>query len=280
MRNVLLFLAAAAALSACDQGNSSDKQTSVAATQAAVTYDGAGAKDSAAVLAHGERMSRMLGCKGCHGDNFQGKNVTEGDPDWGDMWAPNLSLLMPTYSEAEFERAVRKGIPKDGREMWFMPSEAFAPVSDADFGALLAYLRTIPKGGAAIPPIKRGPVFEKLLAAGELKPAPGMVAKFETAQPADLGPEHALGRYIARTTCVECHNNQLQGVPDFSPDLVAMAGAYSPDELKHMLTTGEGKAKKDLGLMTITAQHRFARLTPREMDAIVGYVKALGASQR
>ena len=59
-----------------------------------------------------------------------------------------------------------------------------------------------------------------------------------------------------------------------------MAGAYEADELKHMLTTGEGKTKKDLGLMTATARHRFAKLTPKEMDALVAYVKALGGSQR
>ena len=35
-----------------------------------------------------------------------------------------------------------------------------------------------------------------------------------------------------------------------------------------LLTTGEGKVKKDLGLMTMTAKHRFSKLTPRERDAL------------
>ena len=42
-----------------------------------------------------------------------------------------------------------------------------------------------------------------------------------------------------------------------------------------MLTTGKGKAKKDLGPDdAISAQDRFAKLTPRERAAIIAYVKA------
>lgn len=274
MRLTILLIAAAAALTACDRAEGEGKPT-LAATPAAISYDGAGATDRAALLAHGERMARMLGCKGCHGDNLQGKNVTEGEPEWGDMWAPNLSLLMASYSDAEFHRAVRAGVPKDGREMWFMPSEAFAPLSDADFAALTAYLRTVPQGGKPTPPIRRGPLVEKLIAAGEASPAPAMVAKFMKDAVPDLGPEHALGRYIARTTCAECHNNKLQGVPEFSPNVVAMVGGYDTPALRHLLATGEGKVKKDLGLMTITARNRFSRLTTSERDALIAYLQAL-----
>ena len=77
------------------------------------------------------------------------------------------------------------------------------------------------------------------------------------------------------TTCAECHNSALQGYAGFAPDL-DIAGSYSAAELTTLLTTGEGKVKKDLGLMTATAKHRFARLTSKEREAVVAYIKARG----
>ena len=98
----------------------------------------------------------MLGCKGCHGDDLQGQNVTENEPQFGDMWAPNLTLLLASYSDADLEHVIRQGVPKDKREFWFMPSETFQYVSDADLAALVAYLRTVKPGGKQMPPIRKG----------------------------------------------------------------------------------------------------------------------------
>ena len=240
---------------------------------AALTFDGADATDAAAALKHGERMSWMLGCKGCHGENLQGTNVTADVPNLGDMNAPNLTLLLANYSDADLDKVVRHGVPKDGREFWFMPSETFQYVSDADFAALITYLRTVKPGGKPMPPIRKGPKFLDDVAKGAYTNAPGMIKRFQASQPADLGESHALGRYIAMTTCTECHNSELQGYEGFSPNL-DLAGAYSADELTTLLTTGKGKIKPDLGLMSETAKHRFSKLTPRERTAIVAYIKA------
>src|SRR5687768_1754446 len=109
-----IVLLALASLSACDRpdGNAAADKPTIAATPAALTFDGANATDKAGQRAHGERMSFMLGCKGCHGDDLQGSNVTANEPQFGDMWAPNLTLLMASYSDAEMERVIRKGVPK------------------------------------------------------------------------------------------------------------------------------------------------------------------------
>jgi len=86
-----------------------------APTPAAITFDGAEATDAAARLAHGKRLATVLGCTACHGENLQGTNVTDDDPDFGDMNAPNLTLLLTAYNDAELERVIRQGVPKDGR---------------------------------------------------------------------------------------------------------------------------------------------------------------------
>ena len=48
---------------------------------AALAYDGADYSDDATKLAHGERLSKVLGCAGCHNENFQGGNMTMSTAD-------------------------------------------------------------------------------------------------------------------------------------------------------------------------------------------------------
>ena len=254
--------------SACQQ------QPSAPVVPATVTYDGANAADRAAVLAHGERISWIVGCKGCHGENFQGKNVTPGD-DIGDMYAPNLTLWLPKYSDADLEKLIRHGVPKDGREIWFMPPENFQFLSDADFAALVAYLRTFKPAGTQLPPIRKGPEFFRLVKEEGLEPAVPTVARFRRETPIDLGEQHRLGRYIAMTTCTECHNSKLQGYKDFTPDLVVASG-YTREEFERLITQGipPGDRKLKNELMALVAKERFSRLTPHERDELYAYLKA------
>ena len=263
-------------LAACSQDNS-DRQQTVEAEPAALTFEGGDYKDQAAKIAHGERVGWVVGCQGCHGANLQGQNVTADDPKFGDMNAPNVTLLLAEYSDRDLGRLIRHGVPKDGRELWFMPPENFQYLSEPDFDALVAYLRTFKPAGTQLPPIRKGPEFNRLVATGELEPAARLVARFRKETPVDLGEGHRFGRYIAMTTCTECHNSKLQGYKDFSPDL-DIAGAYSPQELEVLLTTGKGKTKPDLGLMSAVARGRFAKMTPSERSAVIAY--ALARAQR
>ena len=59
----------------------------------------------------------------------------------------------------------------------------------------------------------------------------------------------------------------------FSPNL-DIAGAYSPAELETLLTTGKGKSKPDLGMMSEMSRDVFSHFTTAERQAIIGYVKA------
>ena len=77
---------------------------------------------------------------------------------------------------------------------------------------------------------------------------------------------------MVQTTCTMCHNNALQGWPNFTPNL-DIAGAYSKAELTRLLTTGESKTGKDVGMSDVARRH-FSHLTPHERDAIVDYILA------
>ena len=259
-------------VAACGPAKEQADQPEAPVVPAAVSYEGAGAADRVANVAHGERLSFVLGCKACHGDDLRGRNVTEKDPAMGDWWAPNVTLRLAQYSDDELVKMIREGVPHDDRTMYFMPFESLQYVSDTDISAVIAYLRTLRPGGKEMPPVKKGPLFIELERKGEFAPAPEMIRRFQAERPLDLGEKHRLGRYIAMTVCSECHNAKLQGFEGFSPSL-DIAGAYEPDELRRLLTTGEGKVKKDLGLMSSTARLRFAKFTKRERDAIVDYLK-------
>lgn len=276
---LMMFVLAATSLSACDRNSNAADGPGVAITPASISYDGADYRDTAAKVTHGERLSLLLGCKGCHGEDLRGRNVTAEDKAMGDWWAPNVTLAVAGYDDAALDKLIRHGQPKDGRAFYFMPAESLQYVSDADYGALVAYLRTLQAGGERMPPVKKGPLFIELEKKGEFAPSTEMIRRFRAQEPEDLGDRHKLGRYIAMTVCSECHNGKLQGYEGFSPSL-DIVGTYNDAELARLLTTGEGKVKKDLGLMSITGKHRFSKFTDHERTAVVRYLKARADQQK
>ncbi len=258
-------------LAACGQDDS-DRAQEPEAEPAALTFEGADAPSPAPKVAHGKRLATILDCTGCHGSDLQGSDLAEKPAD-GAMYAPNITLLLANYSDAELDKMLRGGVPKDGREFWFMPVESYQFLSDADVGAVIAYLRTVKPAGKALPAFQKNRALQKEIAAGTIGNAQVQMAKFRKEMPPEVGEQHAWGRYLAQNSCTSCHNNALQGWEGFTPNL-DIAGAYSKAELTRLLTTGEGKVKKDLGMMTGMARNSFSKLTQRERDAIVDYVLA------
>ena len=235
------------------------------------SYEGADYKTDAAKIEHGKRLATVLDCTGCHGTNLQGTDLTD-KPEDGAMYAPNVTLLLSKYSDAELDKLIRHGVPRDGRQFWFMPVESFQFLSDRDLGALIAYLRTLKPAGTTLPPFRLNRAAQRDVDAGNMGNSKSQIAKYRDHPPIDLGPQHAWARYMVETTCTACHNNSLEGWPNFTPNL-DMAGAYSKPELTRLLTTGQSKTGTDVG-MSAVARRQFSKLTPRERDAIVDYVLA------
>jgi len=272
MRKLTIVLLAAA-MASCSKSEPEKSKPTVAPTPAAVTFDGADYKDEAAKISHGKRLARVLDCTGCHGENLQGENVTADAPEFGDMNAPNITLLLADYSDADFERLLRQGTPKDGRELWFMPAESFQFLSDKDMGATIAFLRSHKPAGKQLPPIRKGKGFLEENKEGGISHSAAQTIRYRDNPPPDVGPQHERGRQLARIVCSGCHNGQLQGYKSFTPNL-DIAGTYSAAELETLLRTGKGKSKPDLGLMSGVAKYSFSQLTQSERQAIVGYVLA------
>jgi mono/diheme cytochrome c family protein len=273
MRKLTTLLAAAAAMSACGESKPEKSEPTVAPTPAAVVFDGADYADDAAKVAYGKHLTEVLHCNACHGDNMQGRNVSADDPEYGDMNAPDITLLQASYSDADFDQLLRHGKPKDGREFWFMPVESYQFLSDRDLAALIAYLRTLKPAGKQLPPIRKGKGFNEEVAKGLFKNAQEQTKRYAAEAPEDMGAQHERGRAIVRMTCTGCHNSKLQGYEGFTPNL-DIAGGFTPAELETLLTTGKGKSKPDLGLMKAIVLDSLSKMTPGERQAVIGYLKA------
>ncbi|MEO6226036.1 MAG: c-type cytochrome [Sphingomicrobium sp.] len=254
-----------AAIAGCDSAH----EPKQAAAPPPVTFEGAQATNASARVAHGERLSRVLGCRGCHTTSLQGQRFYE-------LYASNLTREIPKYNDEQLNRLIRAGIHPSGRDLWGMPSEIFQHLDDADFAALTAYLRTFkPAGPETGKPLPFEPDTKKLIAEGKIVPAAQAVIRDKDIGPPDLGKPHALGRYITQVTCAECHGPQLKGTPGDTPDLVA-AGAYSRAEFEQLITKGvlAGGRKFKNPLMGEVARSRFSHLTRNERDALYAFLKA------
>jgi len=267
MRGPSLAFLMLCGLSACDQTGDT-KQSAVTAIPAAVTFDGADADNQSPKRAHGERLSWVLGCHGCHGKSLEGQRFYE-------SYASNLTRDLRHYSDADIVRVLKTGERPSGKPMWGMPSELFQHLSDPDMAALIAELRSLkPAGEPTQPMLPFEAETKELIAKGEFKPASDFVKELKDVKPVDLGPKHALGRYITLVACAECHGPELKGRPNDTPDLIVVGG-YSRDEFDKLITTGVPPGNRKLKeLMQDVARNRYSRLTPHERDALYAYLKA------
>lgn len=219
-------------------------------------------------------MTWVLGCRGCHGKDLKGQLWDDDPKEYGIMWASNLTRAIPTMSDAQLRDVLKKGVHPRRSELWVMPSELFQHLSERDLDALIAYLRTIPSAGEISPDPKPGPRALKEIASGEVKPAATLVAELRTVGPVDLGPQHALGRYITQVACAECHGTKLEGLPKDTPDLIVVGG-YSREQFERLITTGVPVGSRKLKeLMQDVAKNRYSRLTRGERGALYAYLMA------
>lgn len=187
----------------------------------------------------GHRFAITRGCfGGCHGARAEGGIMLD-DPMLARLVAPNLTTAAHKYSETELAVAIRNGVRPGGRSMAIMPSEAFVGLTDGDLGRIIAFLKSLPIVHGREPSLVLGPIGRIGLAVGKFKLAAQLIA--ETVPPPEATNEKAgVGRYLARTTCSQCHAADLRGVshPGFtSPNLQVVAG-YTPEAFTQLLRTG------------------------------------------
>ena len=177
-------------------------------------------RDSVAI-ARGRHLSRAISkCVECHGDDLGGQVVIDGMP-MAQVVAPNLTSgrggIGADRTDDDLLRAIRHGIGLGGRALVLMPARNYWHMGDADVGALIAYLRTVPAVDRELPPTKFGLVGRVLLLKGDLDPmfeakAMDHAARRPAPPAADTTADY--GRYLAEIGgCTGCHGPTLAGGP-------------------------------------------------------------------
>jgi mono/diheme cytochrome c family protein len=234
-----------------------------------------------ASIAEGRRLATLRGCfNGCHGKEAQGEVMLD-DPMLARLVAPNLTAAVRKYSDAELAVIIRNGVRPGGRSMVVMPSEAFVGLTDEDLGRIVAFLKSLPASAGPEAGLSLGPIGRIGLAVGQFKVVAQLIA--DTAPPPQAANEEAvLGRYLARTTCSQCHGADLRGTsnPDFtSPDLRVVA-AYSPEAFTELLRTGNAVGGRTLGTMGGWARNNLSHFTDAEIAALYSYLHGLPEAVR
>jgi mono/diheme cytochrome c family protein len=229
-------------------------------------------------IAEGRRLATIRGCvNGCHGKNAEGVVMFD-EPMIARLVAPNLTAAVRKYSDAEIAAIVRNGVRPDGRSVLVMPAEAFKWMTDADLGRIIAFLKSLPPSTGPGPGIVIGPLGRIGLAVGKFKTVGQLIADAEP-PPEATNEQAAFGRYLARTTCPQCHGTNLRGAatPDFvSPDLRIVA-AYSPEAFAELMRTGVALGGRKLGVMGGWARQNLSQFTDDEIAALYSYLHAAAA---
>ena len=227
-------------------------------------------------IVEGERLIHVFGCSGCHHANG---HVLADVPHVVRLVAPNLTRVVPTYSEAEFVRLVRSGVKRDGTSVIEMPAASFAAMSDDDLATILAYLRSLPRVADEQPNTTE---FHLL---GRVAIALGKVPFSAMINLPVLAPVHRPlvtardeGDYLVHSICSHCHNvteTHDDGWGMLTPPLAPMGQAYSRDAFRQFLRTGKALGDRDVGLMTSVAREDLSHMTDPEIDAIHAYLNSV-----
>lgn len=222
------------------------------------------------IVAAGERLARLRGCAGCHGAGLAGQ-IFDDIPWVVRLPAPNVPARVATYSDPELARTMRHGITREGRALAVMPSSMFHPLSDADLGAILAWVRSLPVAADTLPSRKIRILGRLALVLNQFQMEPELIDHDAPRAMPDTTNPATWGRYLARTSCTECHGLDLQGDGIRTPNLAMVAG-YSEEQFRHLIRTGEPTGGRTLGLMAQVARSRFSHFTEAEVGAVHAYL--------
>ena len=258
---------------------------------------------TAALLEQGRAVATGADCMACHTVPGTDKPFAGGygiASPLGTIVSTNITPSqrygIGAYSEAEFARAVRQGIRRDGTHLYpAMPYDAYGAITDADIRALYAYfmqgVQPVDEPAAAVTQLafpfnlRIAMAGWKLLFAGRKPFTPDPARSDEINRGAYLAG--ALGH------CASCHapRNLLMGqsadaalaggyvgpwfAPNITSDPVSGIGGWSVEDLVAYFRTGHvaGKAQA-AGGMAEAVQNSLQHLPESDLKALAAYLKS------
>ena len=234
-------------------------------------------------IERGKRFATALGlCIDCHGEDLAGK-VVEDNPIAIRFVPRNLTKgkggIGRDHHDIDYVRAIRHGVDHDGRPLIIMPADFFNKLSDADVGAIIAYIKSLPPVDNELPQSNLGPMGRLLLLLGEdFLPA----EMIDHSAPRPSTPEPGLtleyGKYLS-LTCVACHGDELAGQvegeftgPNITP--ASEVGEWSDAEFISTIRTGVNPKGDELDPENMPWKN-FAKFNDAELKAIWLFVKSV-----
>jgi len=203
-----------------------------------------------ATIDRGHHLVVAVGkCTDCHGDKLAGKLVAD-DPAFARLWRANLTRgkggVGTTFSDADYVRSIRYGVKPDGKPIIFMPSDAYTHFTDADLGAIIAYVKSVPPVDQVTSAPQIGPIMRMLsVTVREFPLVTAEMIKRGDPHPVTVpvGVTKEYGDYLVTTGgCKGCHNLNLsggvkiQGVPSANLTPAGIGGWTEADFVKGLRT--------------------------------------------
>lgn len=241
----------------------------------------------AEAVARGAHLAKTRGCVDCHGSDLGGAKIID-DPAMGVIHGSNLTpgrgSRTAEYQDADWIRAIRHGVSRERKALFLMPSQEYAEFSNADLGALIAYLKTVPAVDRDTVPVKPGPVARALLVAGKV-PLAAAVIDHANVKPSTVSPGVAVeyGRYLA-VGCIGCHGPNHSGgkieagPPDWphaanlTPHATSKVSKWKEADFLSALRTGKRPDGTEINPVMPRA---FGGMTDEELKAIWMYLRTL-----
>jgi len=218
-------------------------------------------------IARGQYVAAIAGCTTCHGSDLSGgkaPNITV-DPDTG----------IGKWSDAQIGRAIRRGLAADGSRLSpMMPYPYFNRMTDADLGAVVAFVK-------AQPPIRKHVDRDQQPAMPPIDmPAPvGNVDRTED--------PHAHGEYLATLMhCGACHtprqgpyaNQAFAGngkMPNITSDRDTGIGTWSEQDVIHAVRDMKDPTGHDLDPPMAFYKDAWSKLSDADAHALAVFVKSI-----
>jgi mono/diheme cytochrome c family protein len=257
----------------------------------------------------GEYLARAGDCVACHtvpgGKAFAG-GLKMGTP-LGAIYSTNITPDPDTgigqYSFEDFERAVRRGVAKDGHRLYpAMPYPSYAKITDDDMHALYTFFMK------EVPPVKEANKPSEIHGVLSWRwPLAIWNVLFTTSGAYKPNPDHDAawnrGAYLVEGLghCGACHTPRgwafqekaldassgayLQGAeldawsaPNLRGDVRTGLGSWSQEELATFLKDGHNMKGVAFGSMLDVVNNSTPYLTDADVSAMAAYLKSLPAT--
>jgi mono/diheme cytochrome c family protein len=255
----------------------------------------------ASLIERGQYLARAADCEVCHtaegGVPFAGGRAFI--LPFGTLYSTNITPDKETgignYSDANFLDAVHKGIGRGNTKLYpAMPFASYTYMTDADAGAIKAYLLSLQPVHAPTPPNTLSFPFNQRALMGVWALMFNPDKRFEPRPQRDA--QWNRGAYLAEAMghCGECHTprNLMQALDhrqkfsgavqagwrayNITSDPKSGVGAWSEADLAHYLALGHADGRGTAtGPMGEAVDHSLRYLTQGDTSAMVTYVRSV-----